>query len=176
MGEFVMRAILLAGFAVAVCGHALAAEPRTYVCVEDRSVGWERRDNQPDAVGQFQPDQAPMIIKVFPAVIEGDKALRLGRIEVTKDGRTSTYSSTKCDSLISEILSRGSGPWHDIDYQRAACARQMANFKSVHEFGAGLRHVSLYGAIDTGDTTITYTDTLIGASMAYAQRGTCTAL
>lgn len=53
---------------------SIAAEPATYICVEERSVGWEWREGAADVVGKFQPDAAPMIVKAFPPRIEDGKS------------------------------------------------------------------------------------------------------
>lgn len=155
-----------------------AANAMTYVCVEERSVGWEPRDNAPDAVGQFEPDKKPVIVRYYPPKIEDEKIVVLGKIEVTEDGKTSTFTSNACATTLNDILQhREFGINRGVDDYRAQCASRVDYLSRNPGFGSDDHRFWFGGDIGAGKSPVRYTETLVfGVVWAYVQQGTCTAL
>src|SRR5262245_28557168 len=79
----------------------------TYVCVEERSAGWETRDNGEVIVGKFKPDDSKAIVKWYSHEWMGDgsqRSLRLPYVVVSEKGETYTYTSTLCSSVYLDRL------------------------------------------------------------------------
>jgi hypothetical protein len=95
----------------AICGLALclqaqragADETVSYICVEDRAVGWETRDNGETVIGKFKPSESKLIVKwhaqKWVSISSSERFLVLPKIDVTEAGETFSYQSADCDGL-----------------------------------------------------------------------------
>lgn len=153
-----------------------SASPVSYLCVEERTVGWEGRENGEDAVGQFQPSNAPMIVKFFPAKFQGANLLELAKIEITEEGKTSTLISNACSTTIGDIIQdRQLGLARDIDWYVRGCALTIKGVQGMIGFGSGAHRVEFTDDLGSRPTPVRYTESLIvGVVWAYVHRGTCT--
>ncbi len=75
-----------------------ATDTVTYICVEQRSLGWEPTDSGKERCCEFKPRQKRFFIKFTPAVSdEKDGELRLSVIEEISNASSMKYRSTSCD-------------------------------------------------------------------------------
>jgi hypothetical protein len=91
---------------VALVALTLPANAQTvaYVCVEERSVGWETKSNGQMTLGRFKPSENKIIVKWSPEIWlssgdTGEKYLRVPKIEVSEGGETFKYESNTCDII-----------------------------------------------------------------------------
>jgi hypothetical protein len=94
---------------VALCllTQRVNAEAISYICVEDRSVGWETRDSGETVIGKFKPSETKLIVKWHPhkwvSISSSERYLVLPKIDVTEAGETHTYESSDCDGLYHRL-------------------------------------------------------------------------
>jgi hypothetical protein len=101
-----MRNVLLPTLA---CGQLLNsaatvfANPSTYICIEQRSLGWEPRDGGSEEVGVFKPDEERFFIKYYPLEAPSDdpaKITQLPKIDVVRNSSSNEYPSADCEDLV----------------------------------------------------------------------------
>lgn len=75
----------------------------TYVCVEERSVGWEAREGSEDAVGRFRTSESPIIVtwnaQGWREFYPGKRFLQLSNIVVSENGKKYTHETANCDYI-----------------------------------------------------------------------------
>jgi hypothetical protein len=150
----------------------------TYACVEERGVGWEPREGQQDAIGQFAPSASAKLMKFTPPEIADGKMVRLGELVVTEDGNSYSYSSNECANLFSfAVQDRAFGATDELDYYLKLCAGRFAADAPMRSVGYGIDMVRYYFTADpaTRQSPISYSlSMMVGIAMAYSSRGTCT--
>ncbi len=162
---------------VALSADAVHAQAVTYACVEERSVGWEPREGQEDAVGRFAPSTAAKLMKFSPTEIVNGKVKRLGEVAVTEDGKTYTYSSNECANVLSYVVSdRAFGANNNLDYYLELCADRFSADNNLRTVGFGVDTIRYYFTDDpmTLASPIRYSMSMqVGIAWAYASQGTC---
>ncbi|MEP7452405.1 hypothetical protein [Phyllobacterium sp. SB3] len=156
--------------------ETMATEFATYICIEERSAGWEPREGKVDVIGQFQPDASPMIIKAFPSKISDNKVVTLGKIEVTEEGKTSTFTTTECSEISAYMIrDRAFRVARDVDYYVNSCASILARKSQQNTFGFGSHTFYFTKDPAAGETPVQYREALmVGIRNTYVHLGTCT--
>ena len=155
--------------------RASAEEAISYICVEDRSVGWETRDSGETVIGKFKPSETKLIVKWHPhkwvSISSSVRYLVLPKIDVTEAGETYTYESSDCDVLYR--VPRFS-PNESISKTEESCEALLASMRG----GA-------FGSLNVGyrfsppisekpkSMQYGYTQTILFRSNAYVSMGSC---
>jgi hypothetical protein len=85
-----------------------ATDTVTYICVEQKSLGWEPTDSGKERCCEFKPRQKRFFIKFTPAISqEKDGELRLSIIEEVTDDGSMKYQSTSCDGYGLSVFRQG---------------------------------------------------------------------
>lgn len=164
--------------ALTTTAGAASAQSVTYACVEERSVGWEPRDGQDDAIGRFAPSTAAKLMTFTPPEITDGKMARLGDVAVTEDGKTYTYTSNECGNVLNSAISdRIFGSTNDLSHYLAQCAERFSPDNTLRSVGYGSDMIRYYFTADpmTRESPIRYSLSIaFGIAMAHASQGTCT--
>ncbi len=86
---------------------AATAKPLTYICIEQKSVGWLIEKDGTEKVGKFASDQERFFIKYYAVEVGEDGSLvRLPFIQSVRQNKASKYEYATCDSRFSfEMMS-----------------------------------------------------------------------
>jgi hypothetical protein len=174
-GNQMKRELTLLAFVGLTLPTNAIAQTVTYVCVEERSVGWEVRDTGEEIVGKFRPSESKLIIKWYPEVWSGIanvRYLQLPRIEVSQSGQTFTYETTDCDSVYkyplfdAKELTRS-----QLDND---CERKLRT-RTFRQYGNGAIHYRFSKDFRDQPPSMNYvyTATIVFQTNAYLSRGSC---
>ena len=96
------------------CSDALAGDVSLYSCTEQKSVGWEKKDDGNVYVGQFHPDTKTFMVRFLSAdtsQYKSTKHLTLPRIEISaSDGGTTQLVSDVCNGYGPMAIETGIQP------------------------------------------------------------------
>lgn len=135
-----------------------------YVCSEERSVGWEKRDGEEDAIGRFEPSDDKISIKWYPPSPPGTP-LVLPKIEVSRgDEPAETMTFADCDFRPQPAAS---------ETQEADCREKIRNKPFHSTYGLPTDAVSFDVDPSKRLPRIKFTVYLNGIVYAYVDGGTC---
>lgn len=107
MSVFRITACLLISSALvslSVKASFAADDTVTYICVEQKSLGWEPTDSGKERCCEFKPREKRFFIKFHPGNNEFDKGeLKLSQIEEVNDDGSMLYQSDACDRFAVSI-------------------------------------------------------------------------
>jgi hypothetical protein len=99
--------IVLVGHSIFGISDSVADEnPRTYVCIEQKSVGWSPQEGG-EFIGRYEADEKPFFIKFRPGNFELENNIfSLPKIEVVKDQDTFAYEYSNCDNTFRSFFTK----------------------------------------------------------------------
>lgn len=168
--------ITTCGFAVCLLAQRASAEEAiSYICVEDRSVGWETRDSGETIIGKFKPSETKLIVKWHPHkwvnISSTERYLELPKIDVTEAGETHTYQSSDCDGLYRAPRFSSNLPISKMDEMCDSLLASMprSNFGSPH-----VGYIfSPYISTKPRSMQYAYSQTILFRQNAYVNMGSC---
>lgn len=163
--------LITASVASAAVANASESKTVTYICIEERSVGWEERDNGELAVGKFKPDEKRFFVRFTPHRLEGvgsERVVALPFIEVTKAGKTYTFQSSACD-----LVARREMP-DSLTMRNTRCEDALARGVDNHHFGTSMSSYGFFPSLAKAPKTASYLESKpFGLLVAYLSAGTC---
>jgi hypothetical protein len=172
-GDFCVKALLPTTISFALLATSSYAETpaATYICVENRSVGWETRESGEEVYGKFKPAEERFFVRYYKSTVgQHSDFITLAYIEVVENGVVSTHNTADCNIFfVSFFLQQTS----EFNTKRRGVEYCDALGKN-NRFGNNGVEYNFFGKLDLLPMTIAYTYSQnILPDRAYLSKGQC---
>jgi hypothetical protein len=151
-----VKALLPATMSFALLATSSYAETpaATYICIENRSVGWETRENGEEVYGRFKPAEERFFVRYYKGSVGQDSEfISLPYIEVVENGKVYNYNSADCNLFFISFFMQQTSEFNTKRRSVEYCDALSKN----NRFGGNGNEYNFFGKLDFLPTTISYT-------------------
>lgn len=153
---------------------AIAANPITYVCIEQKSVGWHTPKGQKEFVGQFAVDNDRFFIKYYAGDFDpSDAYVEVPFVEEIRHGRESVFLFSGCDQIFRDSFIGSGGGFYKSSAEAISLCQENIGIDDTYANG-GHWTFRFDPQISKRPSSMTYVNILNANGNLFASSGVCT--